>query len=469
MIESIIYASPDILLLIGAMIMAGLHFSGKENPRVYFLITKLFLMVSMFLSLIFYNKIFAERYLTENSYTTMMKVIIYLLSIAWYYVSFKWFVGRNLSGSIYCICGLLLIEVFDIIISSVSLISLYIGIFLFIIFRNILINHNMKTENMKSENALFDTVVMLISLIGILWIYKVCGSFSYEDIMLHLKENKPDILLCMSLAATMAPLFYMLTIFPLGFNNLNIAEKTILPVNGYISIISPLALFSAVFVMLNMMLAPVYELFRPVIVVLSCLSMFYGAFGAKRETNLSIIFAYSAIYHFGVVLLIMSYMEAYAVLSAYVYFVIYILAAFGIYTSMYAFKSRGEYLTNIGDVAGIYQPLPYIAASVMILVLSMLGTPPLLGFLGRFYVTNQLFIAKDYVLVILVLLPLGVLVSAYLKIIKSMYFEPRIKNFDRADKGIYISLFVNIILVLITLFNNYEVVKIARDVIYKLF
>ena len=469
MLEMLIYASPDIVLLLGAASIFVLQYFRKENPKLYFLLTKIFLAIALFLSLVFYNKIFAPSYLSENSYTTMIKVVLYLLTIAWYYVSFKWFAGKNLSGGLYCALGLILTEAMCILVSAINLISFFIGISVLILMEKLLVKKHLILNKKSAEENIFAWIIIFIALLGIFWIYNTTGSFSYSDIKAYLNINGTDMKLGVAFCSIIISLFYVLMLFPLSFDGLIAGEKTILPISGYLAVIPPLAAFSGLFIVFHLMIMPIYEVFRPALVGISLLSMFYGAFGAKKETNLRLLFSYSSIYHFGVVLLIISYMESYAVLSAFVYFIIYILAAFGIYTSMYAFKSRGEYISKVDDIAGVYQPLPYIAASVMILVLSMLGTPPLLGFLGRFYITNQLFIENDYTLVILVLLPLGVLVSAYLKIIKTMYFEPRVKNFDRVDKGIYISLFVNIMLVMITLFNTYEIVKIARDIIYKMF
>jgi len=469
MLEMLIYASPDIALLLGAAVVFALKLFGKENPRLYFFLTKIFLAVALFLSLVFYNKTFATTYFAENSYTTMIKVILYLLSIAWYYVSFKWFAGKNLSGGLYCAGGLILTETMCILVSAVNLISFAAGIILFVSIKNFFVEKHRNTDKQQTENNTFGWIIIFLMLLGMAWIYKTTSSFSYDDIKTYLSINGLDMKSGLAFCTIIIPLFYMLTLFPLIFDGLSAGEKTILPVSGYFAIIPPIVAFSCLFFIFHLILSPIYEVFRPALVVISLLSMYYGSIEAKTEKNLRLVFYYSSIYHFGVVLLIMSYMEAYAVLSAYVYFIIYILAEFGIFTSMYAFKSRGEYISKVDDIAGTYQPLPYIAASVMILVLSMLGTPPLLGFLGRFYITNQMFDEKDYILVVLVLLSLGVLVSAYLKIIKSVYFESRTKNFDRVDKGIYISLFVNIMLVMITLFNTYEIVKIAKDIIYKMF
>ena len=86
-------------------------------------------------------------------------------------------------------------------------------------------------------------------------------------------------------------------------------------------------------------------------------------------------------------------------------------------------------------------------------MISLIGTPPLLGFLGKLSVMNNLVILGNYWGILLISLALLMLAAAYLRVIKVMYFDVRTGVFDRADKGIYICLLINIILVLISILN----------------
>ena len=86
-------------------------------------------------------------------------------------------------------------------------------------------------------------------------------------------------------------------------------------------------------------------------------------------------------------------------------------------------------------------------------MISLIGTPPLLGFLGKLAVINSLVIAHEFTLTGAVLVALLILVYAYLKIITVVYFEPRDNNFDIVDKGVYICLFINIVLIAIAIIN----------------
>ena len=465
MLEILVYAFSDIIMLLGAAGLAAMHFCGKKSPKDYFGLTKVCLAAALLCGLVFYNKTYAPQYFAGNSYITMIKTVIYALSLAWFFMSYKWFAGKELNGFSYCFIGILLALALGVMSSAANLLSLsgcYIAIFgLMYCFQKV--ESKECSYEMYAVSAAFVTVV---SLLGAVYVSLVAGSGEYGKINEYLQNYQLDIKMFLALSAQILPLLHMLMMFPLHFWNDNLSEKAILPVGGYLMLVPVFAVFSSLSILMHDALMPIYQMLSPVLFSFAVMSMFFGALAAGRENNLRRMFAYSTMYHFGIVLLIMSYMQSFAVLSAFVYLVIYTLAMFGVYAALYAFKNRGEYTETISGIAGTYQVLPYITAAVLIFVLSLLGTPPLLGFLGRFYIVNQLFAGKDYVLILPVLIPLGLLASGYVRLIKAMYFEPRKHNFDRVDSGIYIALFVSIVLVLITLFNTYDVVQVARRIIY---
>ena len=132
---------------------------------------------------------------------------------------------------------------------------------------------------------------------------------------------------------------------------------------------------------------------------------------------------------------------------------VYLLAQFGIYTTFYAFKSKGEYLSELSELSGVSEVRPYISAALLVFMVSMLGTPPMLGFLGKLSVINYLIIQGSYVFIGLILTALLLLAYAFLNVIKAVYFDSLTNVFDRADKGVYICLMINLILVLISILN----------------
>ena len=90
----------------------------------------------------------------------------------------------------------------------------------------------------------------------------------------------------------------------------------------------------------------------------------------------------------------------------------------------------------------------------------------MLGFLGKLSAINYLIIEGSYAFIGLILAALLLLAYAFLNVIKTIYFDARGGNtFDRADKGVYICLMVNLILVLISILNPRYLMLVAENIL----
>lgn len=123
----------------------------------------------------------------------------------------------------------------------------------------------------------------------------------------------------------------------------------------------------------------------------------------------------------------------------------------GIYTVFLGFKSQGRYVFELREIAGIAKLKAYLAAALLMFLVSLIGSPPMLGFLGKLSVINNLVLEHHFYLVAVTLLSLILMANAYLIVVKTVYFDSPVMNFDRIDKSIYICLTLNLILVVISL------------------
>ena len=125
----------------------------------------------------------------------------------------------------------------------------------------------------------------------------------------------------------------------------------------------------------------------------------------------------------------------------------------GIYTVFLGLKSKGDYLELLEDISGLSEVRPYISAAFLIFMVSLIGVPPLLGFWGRLSLINTLAWEERWGHILMLMIALVLMANAYLQVIRTVYFQPLRHNFDRTDKAIYICLFINLILVLISILN----------------
>ena len=97
-----------------------------------------------------------------------------------------------------------------------------------------------------------------------------------------------------------------------------------------------------------------------------------------------------------------------------------------IFAILLSLKVKNEYLINISDLKGLSKSNPIVSLSISIIMLSMAGIPPFMGFFGKFYVFISAIEKELYVLSILGVLASVISAFYYLRIIKIMYFDESI-------------------------------------------
>jgi NADH-quinone oxidoreductase subunit N len=165
-----------------------------------------------------------------------------------------------------------------------------------------------------------------------------------------------------------------------------------------------------------------------VIWTISALTMFLGNVVAIAQSNIKRLLAYSSIAHAGYILMALvpygnSAVNKDTISAALFYLVAYALTSFGAWAVVIALeKAEGKGL-ELNDYAGLARKYPLYAASMAIFMLSFIGVPPTLGFMGKFYLFRTV-IEGGYLGLALI----GVftsLISAYyyLRVIVIMYMR----------------------------------------------
>ena len=124
----------------------------------------------------------------------------------------------------------------------------------------------------------------------------------------------------------------------------------------------------------------------------------------------------------------------------------------GAFSCLYLLKKDGQYKENISDLSGISKKHPLIAVSLLIILFSLAGVPPLGGFFAKFYVFVAVLEKEMYALAIIGLLTTVMSAFYYLKIIKTIYFDDSFITYDTTkNRNAQISVFTSCI-ILITFF-----------------
>ena len=190
---------------------------------------------------------------------------------------------------------------------------------------------------------------------------------------------------------------------------------------------------AALTVFIRFLYIPFYELgdqWQMIIIFLSIASMVFGAVAAIGQKNLKRLIAYSSISHMGYALAGLSTGTTQGVQSSITYITIYLVMNLAFFSCLFMLKRNDEYYENIDDLSGLSKNHPLLSLSLLVVLFSLAGIPPLAGFFAKFYIFVAVINEKMYFLAIVGLLATVIAAFYYLRIIKIIYFDPEKEKFE---------------------------------------
>ena len=161
---------------------------------------------------------------------------------------------------------------------------------------------------------------------------------------------------------------------------------------------------------------------QQVIALISLLSMFLGAVAAIGQTNIKRLMAYSSIAHMGYALMGLAAGTALGVEAMLVYMTIYVAMNIGTFAFILSMEKDGQPVTDISSLNMYAKAQPGRAFAMLILLFSLAGVPPMLGFFGKLYVLRAAYDAGLAWLAIAGVIASVIGAFYYLRIVFFMYF-----------------------------------------------
>jgi NADH-quinone oxidoreductase subunit N len=184
---------------------------------------------------------------------------------------------------------------------------------------------------------------------------------------------------------------------------------------------------------------------------LSIASMLFGAIAAIGQNNLKRLVAYSSIGHIGYTLAGLSVGTNEGIQSSIVYIFIYMIMNLGLFSCLFMMKRNDQYFETIDDLSGLSKNHPVLSLSLLVILFSLAGIPPLAGFFAKFYVFKSVIEQSMYFLAIVGLLSTVIAAFYYLRIIKVIYFDEEREKYD-TDHNIWLRISLTFSTLLILLY-----------------
>ena len=261
-------------------------------------------------------------------------------------------------------------------------------------------------------------------LYGMSMVYGVTGSLSLGDMAIALQDGTDlRIPLVFGIVFIVAGLAFKLGAVPFHMWVPDVYEGAPTAMTLFIGSAPKIAAFAFVIRILGQGLESQVGDWREMLVILAVLSMALGNVAAIAQTNLKRMFAYSTISHMGFMLLgiLAGSQNGYG--SAMFYVLVYALMSLGGFGMILLLSRAGFEADQLDDFKGLNRRSPWLAFLMLLLMFSMAGVPPTVGFYAKLSVL-QAVVGIGYVW-LAVAAVLFSLIGAfyYLRIVKLMYFD----------------------------------------------
>jgi len=201
-----------------------------------------------------------------------------------------------------------------------------------------------------------------------------------------------------------------------------------------------------------------------VIALLAVASMFLGAVAAIGQRNIKRLMAYSSIAHMGFALMGLTAGTTLGVQAMLVYMVIYVVMNLGTFAFILSLEKDGQPVTDIGALNMYSTREPLKALAVLVLMFSLAGVPPMVGFFGKYYVLTAAVDAGYTWLAVAGVIASVIGAFYYLRIVFYMYFgEAQETALDRnASPVLWSILMVSALVMVVGVINLFGVAPMAQ-------
>jgi NADH-quinone oxidoreductase subunit N len=427
---------PEIFISLSVMFLLIL---GVFKKNSFELIHNLSIIVLLITGIIVFNETLdIEKILLFNGsvvidyLSSFMKIITLLAAFIVLAISKNYLDNFKISKIEYPILILSSVLGMMVMISSNDLIVFYMGLELQSLALYVLATFN--RNNLKSSEAGLKYFVLSalssgLLLYGCSLIYGFSGSTNFEIIASQLDSN--EYALTFGIVFILVGLAFKISAVPFHMWAPDVYEGSPTTVTLFFTTVPKIA---ALTVFIRFLYVPFLELidqWQMILVFLSIASMLFGAIAAIGQKNIKRLIAYSSIGHIGYALAGVASASNDGIQSSVIYLTIYIVMNLGFFSCLLMLRRNDNYYESIDDLSGLSKNHPILSFSLLVILFSLAGIPPLAGFFAKFYIFKAIIEQSMYFLAIVGLLSTVIAAFYYLRIIKIIYFDSEKEKYDQ--------------------------------------
>ena len=439
-IESLLYFSPEILLVIfaAAVILLDLVVKDRESIAVAYL--SLVGLVCVFAAVLITHFSFRNPVslflgmIRLDEFSTFFKILLLLATAATILFSLRSEeLDARLKGEYYALLLAITLGMF-LMASSTNLLMIFISLETVSLTSYILagfLTHNPRSSEAAFKYITYGAVASGTMLFGLSFLFGMAGSGNLGQISVRLTEllasgEVAPLAVLIAITFVLAGVGYKIASVPFHMWSPDVYEGAPIPITAFLSVASKSAGF-ALFIRFFYAGFGNTELMQAVdwpfmLAIVSALTMTVGNLAALPQQNVKRLLAYSSIAHGGYLLMGGVLLTSQGIGAILFYLVVYLFMNLGaFYVVVLIANEAGSEMVE--GYRGLSSRAPLVARAMVIFLVSLAGIPPFAGFFGKWLLFAAVIEQGYYWLAFVGLLNSVVSLYYYARIVKAMFFE----------------------------------------------
>ena len=422
---------PEIFVLSMACIVLLVEaFVGERLRNISYVLSQLTLLVAALLT---WNMLDSERVVVlggtfiHDPMAALLKTSIFLITIGAFVYARGFHTTKGALRGEYYVLGLFAVLGTMVMVSAHSLLTIYLGLELLSLSLYAMVAFD-RDSPVASEAAMKYFVLGALAsgmlLYGMSMMYGATGSLDLGVIAQVLSESDQNsMILIFGLCFIVVGLAFKFGAVPFHMWVPDVYDGAPTAVTLFIGSAPKIAAFAMAMRLLVDSLGSLSVDWQGMLIIMSVLSLALGNVVAIAQTNIKRMLAYSTISHIGFLLLglLAGTTEGYS--ASMFYAITYALMAIGGFGMIILISRAGYEANQLDDFKGLNDRSPWFAFMMLILMFSMAGVPPTVGFFAKLSVL-QAIIDVDLVWLALVAVFFSIIGAFYyIRLVKLMYFD----------------------------------------------
>ena len=271
-------------------------------------------------------------------------------------------------------------------------------------------------------------------LYGASLVYGFAGTTRFEGIAATVQDGQLSIGLLMGLAFMLAGLAFKVSAVPFHMWTPDVYQGAPTAVTAFFATAPKVAAMALLARLMHDGFGAAPGDWSQIIAFLATASVFVGAIGALLQTDIKRLMAYSSISHMGFALIGLAAGTAAGVQATLLYMAIYVVMSVGVFAFILSMRRDGRQVVRIDELHMLSKSQPLAALALLVLMFSLAGVPPLVGFWAKFSVLAAAVNAGMVWLAVAGVIASVIGAFYYLRIVYYMYFGEEREALD-GDMG----------------------------------